>query len=224
LLGDERWRDAAIEAARFLSSEMYADGFFRYLPGEGELVHNANTLVCAVLARAAAITDEGAFAEQARRALEATLKAQRPDGSFPYAEGDGHDWVDNFHTGYVLESLAVCAPVAPEAESALRSGAAYWSEALFLPDGTPKYSPERLYPIDAHCYATAIDTWIALTPYIPSARERAERQARLLVERMLAPDGHVRFQRHRLWSSNVPYVRWTTAPSFRALCRLEGSR
>jgi hypothetical protein len=223
LLGDERSRDVAIEAARFLSSEMYADAFFRYLPGEGELVHNANALACAVLARVAPIAGESAFVEQARRALGATLKAQRPDGSFPYAEGAGHDWVDNFHTGYVLESLALCASVVPEVEPALRSGAAYWSEALFLADGTPKYYPDRLYPIDAHCYATAIDTWIALAPYVPSARERAEHLAHLLVERMLEPDGHVRFQRRRLWSNNVPLVRWTTAPAFRALSTLQGT-
>jgi polysaccharide biosynthesis protein VpsJ len=220
LLGDERSRDVAIEAARFLSADMYGDGFFRYLPGEGELVHNANVLVCAVLMRAATIAGDNAFETRARQALEATLKAQRPDGSFPYAEGAGHGWVDNFHTGYVLESLAVCAPLAPEAEPALRSGAAYWAEALFLPDGTPKYTSDRLYPIDAHCYATAIDTWIALAPYEPAARERAEHLARLLVERMLEPDGHVRFQRRRVWTSNVPYVRWTAAPSFRALARV----
>ena len=203
---------------------MLADGFFRYLPGEGELVHNANALACAVLARVSLVAGQSGFGTRAREALGATLKAQRADGSFPYAEGAGHDWVDNFHTGYVLESLAVCASVAPEAEPALRAGAAYWSEALFLPDGTPKYNPDRLYPIDAHCYATAIDTWIALAPYVPSARERAERLARLLVERMLEPDGHVCFQRRRLWTSKVPYVRWTTAPAFRALCRLQGTR
>lgn len=224
LLGDERWREAAVHAARFLSSEFLADGFFRYLPGERELVHNANALACAVLARVSLAAGETSFAAPARRALGATLDAQRPDGSFPYAEGAGHGWVDNFHTAYVLESLAVCVPVAPEAEPALRAGAAYWSEALFLPDGTPKYNPDRLYPIDAHCYASAIDAWIALAPYVPSARERAERLARLLVERMLAPDGHVGFQRRRLWTSNVPYVRWTTAPAFRALARLNGTR
>jgi hypothetical protein len=34
---------------------------------------------------------------------------------------------------------------------ALRLGAGYWRDALFLADGTPKWTPERLYPIDAHC-------------------------------------------------------------------------
>ena len=38
------------------------------------------------------------------------------------------------------------------------------------------------------------------------------------------PDGHVAFQKRRLWTSRVPFVRWTTAPSFRALARLEFAR
>lgn len=222
--GDERWREAAIEAARFLCEAMLADGFFRYLPGEQELVHNANLLACAVLARASLVAGEQSLADPARQALGVTLAAQRPDGSFPYAEGEGHGWVDNFHTAYVLDSLAICAPMAPEALPALEAGAAYWGRELFLADGTPKYEPDQLYPIDAHCYATAIDTWLALAPYVPSARRQAEHLAELLVERMLTPAGHVRFQRRRLWTSNVPFVRWTTAPSFRALARLEATR
>jgi hypothetical protein len=38
---------------------------------------------------------------------------------------------------------------------------------------------------------------------------------------MLTTDGHVAFQERRWWTSRVPYVRWTTAPAFRALARLE---
>ena len=41
--------------------------------------------------------------------------------------------------------------------------------------------------------------------------------AGLLIEQMLDPSGYVWFQRRRLWTSRVPFVRWTTAPSFRAL-------
>jgi len=44
--------------------------------------------------------------DEAARALETSLAAQRSDGSWNYAEGQHGDWVDNFHTGYVLECLA----------------------------------------------------------------------------------------------------------------------
>ena len=220
LLGGERWRDPALAAARFLEEQMLVERprpYFRYLPGEGELVHNANLLACAVLARSARVLGEERLLDPVRRAVATTVEAQRPDGSWPYSEH--HGWVDNFHTAYVLESLAECARSLPELGRPLDLGYDYWERELFLDDGTPKYFPDRTYPLDAHCYASAIDAWVAA-----GGLDRAERTASRLVERMLHPDGHVRFQVRGRWTNSVPFVRWTTAPSFRALARLEEAR
>ena len=227
LLGDERARDAGVAAARFLAARMLAPAptpYFRYLAAEDELVHNANLLACAVLARAARVAGASGLLEPVRRALEATLVAQREDGSWPYAAGAGHGWVDNFHTGYVLDSLAECARSLHEASEPLRRGVAFWSARMFLPDGTPKYTPDRIHPLDGHCYATAVDTWLAIAAHDRGAREQAERAARVLVEQALEPAGYVRFQRRRGWSSRVAFVRWTTAPAFRALAGVLQSR
>jgi hypothetical protein len=211
LLGDERWRAAAESAALYLERRMYAPGgYFRYLPESSDLIHNANLLACAVLAR----TGSGP-GEAVERALETSLRAQRPDGSWPYAAGDVGTWVDNFHTAYVLESLALCKERFPAVEEALERGTAFWERELFLADGRPKNDLEHVYPIDAHCYASAIDAWLALGRVAP-----ARRTALLLVERMLAPAGYVWFQEWRHWTNRVPFVRWTTAPGFRALAGL----
>jgi len=206
LLAEERWREPALAAARYLHFNMLADeGYFRYLPRERELVHNANLLACAVLTRAGHL-------DPVRKSLEISLRAQRDDGSWPYAEGQRGSWVDNFHTAYVLESLAACEPVFPEVGSALERGLSFWERELFLPDGTPKYDVGHVYPIDAHCYASAIDTWVAA-----GRLEPALRTASLLVERMIDPSGYAWFQERRFWTNRVPFVRWTTAPSFSAL-------
>jgi hypothetical protein len=222
--GDERWVDAARAASHFLCEEMLvregARTYFRYLPGERDLVHNANLLACAALARTARATGEESLLEPVGAALATSLAAQREDGSLPYAEAPGQLWVDNFHTGYVLESLAHCASPFPEVEGPLQRGIAYWENELFLADGTPKYFPDRMHPLDAHSYATAIDTWLALIGHHPRARDRATRVATLLVERMLDASGYVHFQQRRFWTSKVPFVRWTTAPTFRALAGL----
>jgi hypothetical protein len=206
LLADERWRGPAAAAARYLENNMLAEeGYFRYLPGEDDLVHNANLLACSVLVRAG-------HRDAARKSLEISLRAQREDGSWPYAEGPLGSWVDNFHTAYVLESLAVCEPAFPQVRKALERGLAFWERELFLPDGTPKYDLGNVYPIDTHCYASAIDAWIAA-----ERREPAMRTASLLVERMIDPSGYAWFQQRRFWTNRVPLVRWTTAPSFCAL-------
>jgi hypothetical protein len=224
LLGEDRWAPFARDAAHHLRDRMLArdrgSAYFRYLETAPALVHNANALACAVLVRAATAAGEPQLLEPAGEALQTTLRAQRADGSWPYAEEGGGSWVDNFHTGYVLESLAVCDGALPEVRQALQRGLDYWDRMLFLADGTPKYFSHRLWPIDAHCYAQAIDTWIAVAPWHPSALARATRLAELLVARMLDPSGSVHFQRRRLWTSRVPFIRWTTAPAFRALAGL----
>jgi hypothetical protein len=175
-------------------------------------VHNANVLACAFLTRAGHACGRDDLVAAARAPLETTLRAQRPDGSWPYAEGAAGDWVDNFHTGYVLESIAACEPVD---EERLRAGAAFWEERLFTPFGVPRANAASTYPIDAHSYAQAIETWLAL-----GRLDRAEPLARGLVAAFLQPDGHVAFEIRRRWTNRVPFVRWTTAPAFRALARL----
>jgi hypothetical protein len=224
LLQETRWGEEAERSCEFLLTRLLEDDgqrlYFRYLPAEKELVHNANVLGCAVLARTAALLGRDDLGETVRRALSAALDAQQPDGSWPYAEGEGHGWVDNFHTGYVLEGLAACDLIVP-VRSQLERGVAYWERELFLPDGTPKYLTERIWPIDAHNYAQAIETWLAVAPWRQGALHAAEHCASQLIERMLTRDGHVAFQKRRWWTNKVPYVRWTTAPAFRALARLE---
>ncbi len=85
--------------------------FLGYFPGDRTPIHNASLLGASVLARLAA-RDPGRedFAQRARDAVAYAVAMQRPDGSWPYSEGpDGMgDWVDNFHTGYVLDALLRC--------------------------------------------------------------------------------------------------------------------
>ena len=223
LLRDERYAAAAGDVARFLRERMLADAdtpYFRYLPTEPELVHNANLLACSVAARTSIVRGEP-VEDSVTAAVRTSLDAQRGDGSWPYAEGSAGDWVDNFHTGYVLEALGLFDQVEDRVRPALERGFDYWEQALFADDGTPKYTPASVYPIDAHNYAQAVDTWISAAGWRPDALERADGCARLLVTRMLNPSGYVDFQQGRLIRNRVPFVRWTTAPTFSALAGLE---
>jgi hypothetical protein len=224
LLDNQRWGEQARAAAGYLETRMLVEDrgrtYFRYLPEETELIHNANMLAAATLVRTARVAGESRLLEPAAAAVATTLAAQRSDGSWPYAEGPGGSWVDNFHTGYVLESLAECLQLLPNVREPLTRGLDYWERELFLPDGTPKYYSNRTFPIDAHCYAQAIDTWLSVSDWHPRAYAQASHLAELLTERMLDPSGFVHFQRRRFWTSRVPLVRWTTAPSFRALAGL----
>jgi polysaccharide biosynthesis protein VpsJ len=229
LLGEERWAEAALDASNFLLEEMLVSRprgpFFRYIPGDEQVVHNANLLACEVLARTAkAVGGEPRLEQAVTEALDTTLRAQRADGSWPYAEEDQHGWVDNFHTGYVLESLAASAHLHDDAPERLDAGVDFWARAMFLPDGRPKYFPDKVRPFDAHNYAQAIPTWLSVADRKPEAWERAEHLAELLIEDLLAPSGYVLMEPRRRLSNTVPFIRWTTAPTFAALAALLAHR
>jgi hypothetical protein len=226
LLGDTRFGDAAREATMFLLEHMLEEGtvpFFRYVPGEQALVHNANLLACSVAVRASALRAEP-LDERVAAAVATSVEAQRGDGSWLYAAGSTGDWVDNFHTGYVLESLGRCSALIDGLDEALERGFDYWERELFQPDGVPRPATGRRFPVDAHDYAQAIETWLSAVDRRQDALERAEHTAGLIVSQMLNPAGYVNFQRGRFITSRVPFVRWTTAPTFRALAGLELAR
>ena len=222
LLGEKRYAAPLRAVADFVCDELLVGSsrpYFRYLRGEEELVHNANALVAGVLARTSRVLADDAIAAPVPETVATTLAAQRSDGAWPYADLRGHGWVDNFHTGYVLESLSHCAGVhgVPDAR---RRGYAYWTERLFLPDGSPKYFPDRTYPLDAQAYSQAVEAHLASSDLIGDAQARARRAAEVLVEAMIGPDGRVYFQRHRRWTNRIAFVRWSAAPTFRAIAGL----
>jgi hypothetical protein len=221
-VGESRFGDAARAASLFLIEHMYdeAGHFFRYLPEEEELVHNANLLACSVVVRTAALLDEP-LDGRVEEAVGTSASAQRSDGSWPYAASSSGSWVDNFHTGYVLESLGRCTALVGGWESALALGFDYWERELFEADGAPRPRPDRRFPREAHDYAQAIDTWRSAASWRENALARAERTAELLVRDLLSPRGYVNFQRGRVLTNRVPFIRWTTAPTFRALAGLE---
>src|SRR5262249_54917566 len=113
LLESERWTEGVRSTVRWLEERALVDddsgAYFRYLPEQGGLIHNANLRACGVLARAAMVLEDTVLLEPAAAPLATSLEAQRADGAWPYSEGPAGRWVDNFHTGYVLESLAHCA-------------------------------------------------------------------------------------------------------------------
>jgi hypothetical protein len=222
LLGDLRYVPPLRAVARFVSDELLVESsspYFRYLRGEEELVHNANVLVAGFLARACRALDDDDIATPVSETVQTTLASQRDDGSWPYAEGPGHGWVDNFHTAYVLESLSYCVDV-PGVREALGRGYTYWTDHLFLPDRSPRFAADRVYPRDAQAYSQAVETHLAMISLIDAAYEHARRAAEVLIAAMIAPDGAVYFQRRRWWTNRVAFVRWSVAPTFRALAGL----
>lgn len=220
--GQEHWLTLARRAARFLIRRMLVTRtgtgtYFRYVVGHDDLIHNANGLALSVVLRTAQASDEP-LPDGAMAALDCLLKAQRPDGSWPYGRAEALSWIDHYHTGYVLESLEYARRAGAPCAPALSQGLEFYDGHLFCEDGlTPRWTTERDLPLDTHCIAQAIETHAAMAAWRPDSRERAVAIARNGVGLAGLPDGSYVFERRRWWTSRVPMVRWTNGPMFRAL-------
>jgi len=197
--------------------------YFGYFIGDRSPIHNANMLACALLARLTRHTQRADFRAAAERGAGYCIARQRPDGSWPYGERPNLQWVDNFHTGYVLDALLECEGAAvggSDVTGALDRGLAFYSRHLFLRDGTPKYYSTRTRPVDAQCVAQGIQTFALATQSRRDYRDMAWRVFDFATTRMRRDDGSFIFQRRRFWKNATPHIRWVQAPMFLALTHL----
>jgi hypothetical protein len=227
--GSERARELAAGVGEFLLRHIEltpaADGrgsFLGYFPGDRTPIHNASLLAASVLAGLHAAGGRAEFGDVAREAVEFALARQRPDGSWPYAEGETGTWVDNFHTGYVLDALLRCG-LALEDERALaawRRGIAFFRERLIAPDGAPRFTAERSHPVDGQSVAQSIETLALGSRLDPALLPEARDVLGYGLRRMRRRDGAFVFQRHRTFVNRAAHVRWVEAPMLSALVSL----
>jgi len=201
-----------------------AGAYFGYAPGDSSPIHNANMHVAGFLARLASLLDDGEeFAAPARSALAYTLAHQRPDGSWPYGERANIQWTDGFHTGYVLDSLRLCADAGLDdgaAHDAWLRGVDFYRRRLFLADATPRYSASSTYPIDAQSAAQAIQTLSIGAAHDRSHGDLAWKVFEFTMARLRRRDGLFLFQRRRLWCNRATHLRWVIAPMLLAFTHL----
>jgi hypothetical protein len=153
--------------------------------------------------------------------VERTLAAQRPDGAFPYGEGENLAFVDSFHTGYVLDCLWHLRGVDPAVEPAVASGLAFYQDRFFDARGRSLLWPGRGHPEDAHSAGTALATLSRLLE-AGSDRDLLARVAARATSAMVR-EGHAVHRRYRWGRTRVRYVRWADAHMAHGLARAAGA-
>ena len=146
--GDPRWREALDSIAQHAAHEIKdfptSDGgsTCSYTPFDQGGVVNASAYRACLLMNAAVDLDEDGFRQIAHRNVEFVLDAQNADGSWYYSIEGARDFVDHFHTCFVLKALAKIERLNPE-------WCDLWSEAgdVLMSGGggqeIPSEQPER---------------------------------------------------------------------------------
>jgi len=196
---------------------------FSYSPESDTQIFNASLLAGEVLAEVGALTRERSLLEMAEKTARYVVNHQREDGSWTYGTQPSQQWVDNFHTAYVLYSLRriiKASSVGTEFDEALRRGYEYWRKTFFLADGWPKYYHDDPYPADAHAGASAVVTFLELAELDPNSLELAEDVARWTIQNLRDERGFFYYQKRRFYTVRTPYMRWSQSWMLYALARL----
>jgi hypothetical protein len=203
---------------------------FSYSPLDTQCIHNANLFAAELLARVYHFTGEENLRRSAESSAAFSLSEQNPDGSWFYGRSKEETYVDNFHTGFVLVSLANIAnyiEIANKSEfkKMLLKGYEYYKTTFFNADGMPRYYANRIYPVDLHCSAQGMITVMKFAQFDRNAVNTARVIADWAIKNMWDADrSFFWFQRTKRRINKIPYFRWPNVWMFYALAMLAQQR
>ncbi|PKR58348.1 hypothetical protein [Thalassospira lohafexi] len=152
-------------AADFIENELWRGGYFAYVANTDSEIHNASLWAAFALSRVRLDNDK------TDSAVSRVLDAQRGDGSWAYGTLHHHQFVDGFHTGYVLDLLdRLRRSGMAGLDSAIARGWAFYRDACFDADGIPRSFAGRDGDIDAHSVAQAMGSLCRFGDYAGAIR------------------------------------------------------
>jgi hypothetical protein len=230
---DERYLDRARSVVEFalhdLNTTERLDGSVAssYSPLDHSLVINASAYRAFVLIMGGRLFANKKAAGLGQRLIQFVINRQRADRSWPYAlETKGDDFVDHFHTCFVLKNLAKIDAINsdPEILKTIEKGYTYYETMLFHDDGLPRpfsVGDDRSLKYNLYDFAEAINLGVVLRDIIPRAFEGSTTIAHATVERFQLDDGHFVTSVDRLGIRNkLAFIRWPQAQLFHALTSL----
>jgi hypothetical protein len=225
---EDRYLQIAVSACEHIRRDLDAfpdgDGVcISYVPGIDSRVHNANTLGASLLARTYSYTNNESYRTLAQAAMQYTAGHQRPDASWYYGEKASLHWVDNFHSGYVLDCFKHYTQSTGDDRfsETLMKGYEYWKKTFFLSDGTPRYYDYKTLPLDIQCSSQAIDTLVFFHDLDPESLKLAAKVAQWTIANMQDRTGYFYYRRYSSWLVNkTPTLHWGQATMLSALAGL----
>ena len=229
--GEKKYLEIAVDICDFfingkgLNHSVDEDGdiCFSYTSIDHYHIHNANMLVAAVLIRVWKHTTNDRLKDFAIKSMNFTFKHQNLDGSWYYwALPDKISGIiDNYHTGFILESLAVIKPLLGNEfkfDEKFEKGINYYVENLFEDSTIPKITNKSKYPIDIQSCAQAIITFGELKNIGYDYMYIAENILRWTIDNMMDKKGFFYYKKYKFGRiDKTPYMRWGESWMLRAL-------
>jgi hypothetical protein len=227
---DESYLQTAQQICEFIVHDLNRIGetdeevCFSYTPLDKSGIYNASLLAGECLASVGAITQNEEYLNLAEKTACYVIRRQAENGAWAYGSKLRHQWIDNFHTAYILLSLYRVQKLIPklrdETESALKIGYQFWLNNFFLDDGTPKYFDQETYPIDIHSAAAAIVALTELKDFDSTALPLAEKVLSWTCANLRDEERFFYYQKRQNETIKTPFIRWSEAWMCFAVSRL----
>ncbi|MFH1378729.1 MAG: hypothetical protein ABII23_00490 [bacterium] len=224
VLHDEKYLAIAEQSARFIVKDLHRTEHhnllcFSYTPLDHSRVHNVNLLAAFLLARVGKYNNSSSYMNDALRAALYSIDCQHADGSWFYGTASNQKWIDGFHTGYNIAALKSLRDIIDDnrLEEPIKRGLTYYDSNFFLHDGTPRYYHDNTYPIDIHSAAQGMITYCMMSSYDKGYINKAEKLFQWTITNMLDASGYFYFQKKRLYTIKIPYIRWAQAWMYYAI-------
>jgi hypothetical protein len=197
-----------------------------YTPVDGEGVVNASSYRAGLLSLAYREFNDSRYLEAAEQNVNFVLSAQKPDGSWPYAVDGVRDFVDHFHTCFVLKGLVKFESVTGHEATAegIERGVAYYLANLFDAEGLPRPFSKAprltVYKRELYDCAECLNLGSLLAGRFPELDKAVERVVEDIVTNWQQQSGSFRSRKLILGYDNVPMHRWGGSEMFRSLSLL----
>lgn len=195
-------------------------------PEQSVGVVNANAYRAFLLMSASQDFAEEKYRKVAERNLNFVIESQNMDGSWYYAKDGKRDFIDHFHTCFVLKALVKIEALTGHAgcTEAIKHGVGYYVKNLFDESGLPKPFSTRprltVYRRELYDYAECINLAVLLRGRFRQLDDLLSSVLNNVLTVWQKPDGSFRSRRLLLGWDNTPMHRWAQAQLFRSLCFL----
>ena len=227
--GDPKWREVMLSIARHAAEDYHdfetspdaSSCSYNPLPGDPGGVINASAYRAFLLTAAARDFSDTEYERTAQRNLNFVLQAQNPDGSWYYSTDGERDFIDHFHTCFVLKALAKIEAMTndPGCTKAIERGVDYYVRNLFDEQGLPKPFSRRprmtVYRRELYDYAECINVGVLLEGRFPALDEILSRV--ITMEGWQKSDGSFRSRQLLVGWDDTPMHRWAQSQLFRSL-------
>lgn len=214
-------RHVSVDIKDFKTSENASS--CSYTPYDKGGVINAAAYRAFMLTSASSLFANEDYWRIAERNLNFVLENQNSDGSWFYAVDGVRDFVDHYHTCFVMKALAKIHALTGHAATlrALGKGVGYYLSNLFDADGLPKpfsRAPRlTVYKRELYDCAECINLCLLLRDRFPLLSATLDRAVTHVLQAWVKRDGSFRSRKLYLGWDNVPMHRWGQSQMFRSL-------